>query len=132
MSAPTLDRTWAEDEAGLHVETHVEDFAVDVVRGDGQEVVVVHGELDVATAPLLRAALDTVYARRPGRVEVDLSRVSFLDASALTTLIAARRRLAARGATLALHRPSPIARRVLEITGFDRVVEITGRDPAAW
>ena len=131
MSAPTLDRTWTEDEAGLHVETHVEDFTVDVVRCGGKEVVTIRGELDLATAPLLRAVLDTVHARRPRRVEVDLSGVSYLDASAMTTLVAARRRLGARGTTLALHRPSPITRRVLELTGFDRVFEITGAGPAA-
>lgn len=130
MSAPTLDRTWTVDEAGLHVETHVEDFAVEVVHGGRQEVVVIRGELDLATAPLLRAALDTVHARRPRRVEVDLSGVSFLDAHAMTTLVAARRRLGARGATLALHRPSPIVRRVLDLTGFDRVFEFTGPAPA--
>lgn len=130
MSAPTLDRTWTEDAAGLHVKTHVEDFCVDVVHGDSQDVVVIRGELDLATAPLLRAALDTVHARRPRRVEVDLSGVSFLDACAVTTLVAARRRLGARGAALGLHRPSPIARRVLELTGFDRVFEITGPDSA--
>lgn len=131
MSAPTIDRTWSEDEAGLHVETHVEDFGVDVVRDGTHEVVVVRGELDIATAPLLRAALDTVQARSPQRVDIDLSGVTFLDAYAMTTLVAARRRLGARGATLVLNRPSQIARRVLELTGFERTFEITGPTPPA-
>lgn len=135
MSAPTLDRTLPAIRTSPNVETDNEDFRVDVVRGDRTDVVLVHGELDIATAPLLRSALDTVYARRPRRVEVDLSAVLFLDAQAVTTLVAARRRLASRGAMLALRAPSPIARRVLTLTGFDRVFEIvppgTGADRLA-
>jgi anti-sigma B factor antagonist len=116
MTAVTLARTSAGDEVG--------EFAVDTFRAAGHETVRVRGELDIATAPLLRSALDGVYARRPARVEVDLSGVTFLDASSLGTLIAARRRLAAQRAVLVLVDPSPIVRRVLDITGLDRVVEV--------
>ncbi|HST63977.1 MAG TPA: STAS domain-containing protein [Mycobacteriales bacterium] len=120
MTAVTLVRTSDDDELG--------EFAIDVVRADGQETVRVRGELDIATAPLLRAALEGVYARRPVRVEVDLSEVTFLDASSLAGLIAARRRLAAQRAVLVLVDPSPIVRRVLDITGLDRMTDV--RTPA--
>jgi anti-sigma B factor antagonist len=116
MTAATLVRTSADDDS--------EDFGVDVVRGDLHETVRVRGELDVATAPLLRAALDGVYARQPARVEMDLSGITFLDASSLATLIAARRRLAAQRAVLVLVDPSPIARRVIGLAGLDRVLEV--------
>ena len=124
MSTPTLDRTWTEDAPGVHLEAHVKDFSVDAVRGDFQETVQVRGELDIATAPLLSAVLDTVLARRPWRVEVDLSAVTFLDAYSVSCLDAARHRLAAHRAVLVVRGPSPVARRVLGLTGFDRVVEI--------
>jgi anti-anti-sigma factor len=99
--------------------TPTEHFGVDAHRDGATEVVVVAGEVDIATAPLLRAVLDTVLARRPARVEVDLSGVSFLDAYALTLLAAVRRRLATRRAVLVLRDPSPAAQRVLRLTRLD-------------
>jgi anti-anti-sigma factor len=101
-------------------------FVVDTRRSGTAEVVQVTGEVDIATAPLLRAVLDTVVARRPARVEVDLSGTTFLDAHALATLAAVRRRLAARHAMLVLRDPSPVARRLLELTGTTSAFEIAG------
>jgi anti-anti-sigma factor len=130
VSVPMLDRTWTEDEAGAHLRTDVEDFAVDTVRYGSVERIRVRGELDIATAPLLRGVLDTVYARRPERVEVDLSGLTFVDVYSMTTLVAARRRLAARGAVLVLRSPSPVVRRLLGLTGFDRTFQVdTGSPP---
>lgn len=99
--------------------TPAEHFVVDTHRDGATEVVVVRGEVDIATAPVLRAVLDSVVGRRPARVEVDLSGASFLDAYALTTLAAVRRRLAARRAVLALRDPSPAAGLALQLTRLD-------------
>lgn len=109
--------------------TPAEHFVVDTHRDGATEVVVVRGEVDIATAPLLRAVLDSVVGRRPARVEVDLAGVSFLDAYALTTLAAVRRRLATRRAVLALRDPSPAASRVLQLTRSDLEV-VTSAVPA--
>jgi anti-anti-sigma factor len=104
-------------------------FVVDTRRSGTTETVVVRGEVDVTTAPLLRAVLDTVIGRRPTRVEVDLSGTTFLDANALSTLAAVRRRLAARRAVLVLRDPSPAARRLLESTRMTMAFEVaTGPD----
>jgi anti-sigma B factor antagonist len=91
-------------------------FVVDTHRDGATEVVLVRGEVDIATAPLLRAVLETVLARRPARVEVDLSGATFLDPHALTELAAVRRRLASRRAVLVLRDPSPVVLRLLELT----------------
>jgi anti-sigma B factor antagonist len=101
-------------------------FVVDTRRAGTTEIVQVSGEVDIATAPLLRAVLDTVVARRPARVEVDLSGTTFLDAGALATLTAVRRRLAARHGVLVLRDPSPVALRLLELTRMTPVFEIAG------
>ena len=99
-------------------------FVVDTRRSGSTEVVEVRGEVDIATAPLLRAVLDTVVGRRPTRVEVDLSGTTFMDAHALTTLSAVRRRLASRHATLAVRDPSPVVVRLLELSGTEHAFEI--------
>ncbi len=99
-------------------------FVVDTHRNGTAEIVEVRGEVDLATAPLLRAVLDTVVARRPGRVEVDLSGTTFLDAHALSTLAAVRSRLAGRHVRLLLRDPSPVVVRLLEVAGMTRAFEI--------
>ena len=104
-------------------------FVVDTRRDGTTEVVEVRGEVDIATAPLLRAVLDTVVGRRPSRVEVDLSGTTFLDANALSTLTAVRRRLAGRHARMVLRDPSPVVVRLLELTDLTHIFEIsTGPD----
>lgn len=100
-------------------------FVVDTHRDGATEVVLVRGEVDMATAPLLRAVLETVLARRPTRVEVDLSGATFLDTHALTALSAVRRRLASRHVVLALRDPSPVALRLLELTPLTPAFEVT-------
>jgi anti-sigma B factor antagonist len=99
-------------------------FVVDTRRVGTAEVVEVRGEVDIATAPLLRAVLDTVVGRRPSRVEVDLSGTTFLDANALSALAGLRRRLAGRHARLVLRDPSPVVVRLLELTGMTNAFEI--------
>jgi anti-sigma B factor antagonist len=104
-------------------------FVVDTHRNGTTEFVVVSGDVDIATAPLLRAVLDTVVGRRPSQVEIDLSGATFLDAHALTTLAAVRRRLGGRHAQLVLRDPSPVALRLLELTSMTLTFEIVFSRP---
>jgi anti-sigma B factor antagonist len=106
---------------GVSAQPH---FVVETRRSGTAELVQVRGEVDIATAPLLRAVLDTVVARRPTRVEVDLSGATFMDAQALATLAAVRRRLASRHAALVLRDPSPAVVRLLELSGATHPFQI--------
>lgn len=108
----------------LPAAARAEDLSIQTAHAGSTVFVTVRGEVDIATAPLLRAVLDGVYAAVPHRVEIDLSGVAFLDSQALTTLIAARRRLAARGAALVLRAPSRPVVRVLAASGLDRVFDL--------
>ncbi len=89
-----------------------EHFVIDTHREGTTEIVAIRGGVDINTAPLLRAVLDTVVRRRPRRVEVDLSAASHFGAGAGRTgrdpAPAGRPR-----ALLVLCDPSPIARRLL-------------------
>jgi anti-anti-sigma factor len=90
-------------------------------RGN-QALVVVHGEVDLATAPSLTTCLQTLAHQGMVTVTVDLHEVSFLDAAGLRTLVAARGQLRWQGGDLAVISPSDRARRVLELTGLDGLV----------
>lgn len=85
-------------------------------------VVRVTGELDLYTAPQLENELETLIRADAMHVLVDLSDVPFLDSSGLAVLVAAARRLGRdRFALAGLGLES---RRVIEITGADRLLTI--------
>ena len=99
------------------------DFAVTVASVEGTTVVTTRGEVDVATAPVLREALVKAQPRHePQRWDrplvVDLSGVTFLDASALGVLAAAATRARRVGGDIVLRDPTPTALMLLEITGL--------------
>ena len=84
---------------------------------DGSIRVAAHGELDLATASALDAALRECSRDTPGRLVVDLSDVPFIDAAGLRALIAARRRQDNAGGELLIASPSRQVARLLEIAG---------------
>lgn len=83
----------------------------------GRVTVAPNGQLDLATAPELAAALGE--ARRDGITEivVDLTRVDFLDSAGIRVLVQASRDTAEAGAKLYIDGAEGWVARVLEITG---------------
>jgi anti-anti-sigma factor len=77
----------------------------------------VTGEIDVLTTPQLRDSLD-IAAARTGQVTIDLAAVDFIDSTALHALMEVDRALKASGACLHVMDPSPIVRRLFELTGL--------------
>jgi anti-anti-sigma factor len=104
------------------VDGRIDGFAAQVIRRRGAAVVVVRGEVDVATAPAFRAALDDALAGS-GRVEVDLRDTTFMDSTGLAALLAAHRRHGQAHA-LVLRDPSPAVRLVLDISGVAELVDV--------
>jgi anti-anti-sigma factor len=92
---------------------------VDVHRVDGFTAVTAAGEIDLASAPELRAALERV----TGRVVVHLDEVTYLDSSGIAVLVAQQHRLASDHGGLVLRRPNAIVRRTLELTGLGDWIE---------
>lgn len=75
------------------------------------------GELDLATGPLVRAALEDCLRREIRTVDIDLADLTFCDASGLDVFLAAADHTAAAGGLLRLHHPQRIVARVLDLTG---------------
>jgi anti-sigma B factor antagonist len=82
------------------------------------------GDLDVAAAPDLRAALDEALSLHPRRLVLDLAQVRFLDSTGLGVLLSRCRRLAERGGEMALARPQAPVARVLELSGALTVMPV--------
>jgi anti-anti-sigma factor len=84
-----------------------------------QSTVQVHGELDLASADTLTAALEHELTVGHRFVRLDLSRLTFTDCAGLRALVAAHNRfLAARG-TMVLTGLRPQVTRLLAITHLD-------------
>lgn len=87
-------------------------------------VISIRGELDIATTEAFRNRMLAALNGTTTPVIVDLSGVSFCDASGLALLVGARRRAKLLGLTLILAGPRPNVRRLLGITGLDRAFVI--------
>jgi anti-sigma B factor antagonist len=90
----------------------------------GRTVLEIGGEIDVYTAPLLRERLIELAAAGSNQVVVDLSRVEFLDSTALGVLAGAHRRLRASAGSLTLVCPHERILKIFRITGLDSVFDI--------
>jgi anti-sigma B factor antagonist len=86
-------------------------------------IIVVRGEIDMATAPKVRDALNDLVDAGASRIVVDCRGLDFLDSSGIGVLIAVRKRLGDEGA-LTLEAPQAHVRKVLELTGVVDHVEI--------
>jgi anti-anti-sigma factor len=89
------------------------------------------GDEDLSTAALRRGALSRALATRAD-VHVDLSELHFADSSLVLDLMMVARRLRQRGCAMVLHDPQPQIRRLIELTGLDRLpaVHVGARAPA--
>ena len=101
----------AATNSGLHVSARTEDRIT---------IAELAGELDIASAPDLRERLLAALRPTSGRLIIDLSRVSFCDASGLAVLIGTRRRATLLGGFLRLAAVPPEVSRVLRSSGLDR------------
>src|SRR4051794_25936879 len=97
----------------MTIDTGVGEFTVEVIQSDDWAVLRLTGELDVATAPRVRARIDTLAADGVWTVGVDMSSLSFVDSSGLAALIAAWKKLRAGGGELTLQSPNANAMKVL-------------------
>jgi anti-sigma B factor antagonist len=90
-------------------------LAVERSRVDGYELLEVEGELDIATAPRMIAALNEAFVELSTPLVVDLSSVDFMDSTGLALLMNAHRRVRRRGQGFAIVCPGGPISRVFEI-----------------
>jgi anti-anti-sigma factor len=89
------------------------------VRLESDLRVVVVGELDMATAPQVTEAIDSLARAGAQRVVVDLAGVSFLDSTGVSALCLAQAKLEVSGAVLVLGPLSSQVDGVLRMVGLE-------------
>jgi anti-sigma B factor antagonist len=94
--------------------------------------VALSGELDAYDAPSLRDAFGELVRKQPAAtVVLDLVSVTFLDSTALGTIVGLLRRVREGGGELRVVLPETAARRIFEVTALDRALDIwPSRDAA--
>jgi anti-anti-sigma factor len=102
----------------------VQTLAFERTSGDGVEVMVVEGELDIGSAARLLGALNEIINRVPKPLVLDLSKVGFMDSTGLALLINARRRLGRRGHGFAVVCPHGSLRRVFEMADLVEILHV--------
>jgi anti-sigma B factor antagonist len=86
------------------------------------------GELDLSSAPGLAAALHEQLGRGRRHLRLDLSQVTFCDTTGLAVLVDAHHEFRSRRGSLTLVGIGARMRRLLALTGTDRVLDVDTDD----
>jgi anti-sigma B factor antagonist len=100
------------------------DLGLEVHEQDGWSVLAVSGEIDIATAPMLRERIHALLAEEKFRVVVDLDDVGFLDSTALGVLVGGLKRARTDGGEIRIACAQPRVRKVFEITRLDSAFDL--------
>ena len=103
-----------------------DDFGVDISVDGGDVVVAVRGELDVLTAPFLWEQMEPALLGVTGRLVFDFADMGFIDSMGLGVIVRAQSRLRGEAPErqVIVRHLNAHARKVFEITGLDRVLDV--------
>jgi anti-sigma B factor antagonist len=90
---------------------------VDARSEQDRVVIRLEGELDLASAPLLQAALEEAETDAASTLVLDLRQLRFMDSTGLRIILWARERWRSRGQELALTVGSSQVQRLLAVSG---------------
>jgi anti-sigma B factor antagonist len=99
-------------------------ITIEGATSGGLAAVAVHGELDIRSAPDLRAWLAKVLDDGAVQLVLDLAGIQFIDSIGLGVLVGAHKRLARDGGRLAIVGVSPSVARLLSVTGLARIFDV--------
>ena len=93
----------------------------------GTAVAMLKGEIDHHNAKEIRSQLDSyIISSQPRELTMDFSNISFMDSSGIGLIIGRSKLMKECGGTLVVHSPGAYIRRVLKLSGIERLVKVTG------
>ena len=92
---------------------------------DGVLRVGLEGEIDHHSAVATRGEIDRlIYENRPKRLELELSRIGFMDSSGLGLVMGRYALVRDLGGEMAVIDPSPAILRIFKLAGMERLIRI--------
>lgn len=101
-------------------------LVIETAMTAGTATVVISGELDLTSTPLLCRHLARIRDARSRCLVFDMSGVDFIDCAA-ARLIASTGQFLPEGRRPVILRPSPVVRKLLELTGLAAHCEVDNR-----
>jgi anti-sigma B factor antagonist len=93
-------------------------------RRERPNVLPLKGEIDLHISPAITASLNAMIEKKPERLVVDLSRVTYIDSAGLAALIQAMQKVEAYGGKFLLAGLQETVRSIFEISRLDQVFQI--------
>ncbi len=91
------------------------------VRKEGDVLVLsIAGELDMISAEQVRFVIEDALAGETDRVVVETGELEFMDSSGIALLLSVARKVR----EVELREPSPIVRRLIQLTGLDQILHV--------
>ena len=91
---------------------------------DRSNVLPLKGEIDLHVSPSVTASLNSMIERKPQRLVVDLSNVTYIDSAGLAALIGAMQKVEGYGGKFLLAGLQETVRSIFEISRLDQVFQI--------
>lgn len=99
--------------------------AIRALMHDGILRVALEGEIDHHSAVATRGEIDRmIYENRPKRLELELSRIGFMDSSGLGLVMGRYALVRDLGGEMAVINPSPAIMRIFKLAGMDRLIRV--------
>ncbi len=91
---------------------------------DPSNVLPLKGEIDLHVSPSVTASLNSMIEKKPQRLVVDLSDVTYIDSAGLAALIGAMQKVEGYGGKFLLAGLQETVRSIFEISRLDQVFQI--------
>jgi len=91
---------------------------------DRSNVLPLKGEIDLHVSPSVTASLNSMIEKKPQRLVVDLSDVTYIDSAGLAALIGAMQKVEGYGGKFLLAGLQETVRSIFEISRLDQVFQI--------
>src|SRR5438105_7564267 len=95
-----------------------------MTRKDHADVLPLKGEIDLHVSPSVTASLNAMIEKKPERLVVDLTDVTYIDSAGLAALIEAMQKVEAYGGKFLLAGLQETVRSIFEISRLDQVFQI--------
>ena len=93
-------------------------------RRERSNVLPLKGEIDLHVSPSVTASLNAIIEKKPRRLVVDLSGVTYIDSAGLAALIQAMQKVEGYGGKFVLAGLQETVRSIFEISRLDQVFQI--------